>query len=107
MCSLGLSERSCVFVFGRMRKLVAEISRSLQKSPPISKLSLPDVVQHMLAPVQNLEKLNQSEIDICKGNVLIKYYQWRKEEAFRGYPTQEDIAKFYAEIENIGCNFSL
>jgi hypothetical protein len=85
-----------------MRKLVAEISRSLQKSPPISKLSLPDVVQNMLAPVQNLEKLNQSEIDICKGNVLIKYYQWRKEEAFRGYPTQEDIAKFYAEIENTG-----
>lgn len=81
---------------------MAEISRSLQKSPPISKLSLPDVVQNMLAPVQNLEKLNQYEIDICKGNVLIKYYQWRKEETFRGYPTHEDIAQFYSEIENTG-----
>lgn len=85
-----------------MRKLVAEISRSLQKSPPVSKLSLPDVIQNLLIPVQNLEKLNQYEIDICKGMVLIKYYQWRKEKEFRGSPTQEDIAKFYSEIENTG-----
>jgi hypothetical protein len=83
-----------------MRKLVAEISRSLQKSPLISKLSLPDAVQNMLIPLQNLDKLNQYEIDICKGSVLIKYYQWRNEETFRGYPTQDDIAKFYSEIEN-------
>jgi hypothetical protein len=83
-----------------MRKLVAEISRSLQKSPLITKLSLPDAVQNMLIPLQNLDKLNQYEIDICKGSVLIKYYQWKKEETFRGYPTQEDIAKFYSEIEN-------
>lgn len=85
-----------------MRKIVAEISRSLQRSPPIAKLSLPDVVQNILKPVQQIEKLNQAEIDICKGNILITYYKWRKEESFRGFPTQEDIKKFYAEIENTG-----
>ena len=85
-----------------MRKVVAEISRALQKSPSIPKLSLPDLVQNILKPVQQLEKLNQSEIDICKGNILISYYKWRKEEEFRGFPKLEDIKKFYSEIENTG-----
>lgn len=87
-----------------MRKIVAEISRSLQRPPTVKKLSIPNILQNILQPVQQIENLNQNEIDICKGNVLLSYYKWRKEEAFRGYPTKEDIQKFYSKIEDTGNN---
>jgi hypothetical protein len=82
------------------KQIVAEIGKRLTKSSPPPKFIVPTIVQNLLQPFQESKDLNQDEIDVCKGNMLLKWHNWRKIN-FKD-PSEEEVNKFYLEIGQTG-----
>ena len=83
-----------------MKQIVSEIGRKLTKTSPPPKFIVPTIIENLLQPFQESKDLNQEEIDVCKGNILLKWHRWRKFN-FKD-PSEEQVNKFYVEIGQTG-----
>jgi hypothetical protein len=84
--------------------IIKGIASNFSKGSKVPKVIVPEFIDNMLKPLQNITEYNQYEIDICKGNLLMKCRDWKKENRF-GEPSKEDMDKFYQVIQDAGTRY--
>ena len=79
----------------------SNLTKSLAKRSKIPQIVVPEFLENMMAPLQNVTEYNQHEIDICKGNLLMRVREWKKVN-HDGEPSKEIMDGFYRDIQQSG-----
>ena len=82
--------------------IIKSITNTLSnKGNKVPKIVIPEFLENMLTPLQDMREYNQYEIDICKGNLLMKCRQWKLENP-AATPSKEVMDSFYHSIQQTG-----